>query len=350
MTRAVFHVSQHSRPFPHVLISGPVDCVIALRGASIMEWRYEGQLIIDGYQDYEELKRQDGVRSGVLAPYAGRIRDARYRFDESEHDLKPGLADRTVFHGFARETDFALERATHEPDAVTLEFSANIAPDQVPGYPFHLSLRVAYKLTRCGVDVTIEASNRDSHAAPVSIGWHPYFRIGHSSVDKMTLSIPSDRVLVLNETLNPDHEVGDQDISDTDLDFRNPRPVGPTKLDTCYLGVRADPDGLIRVKLGTTDSDERIDVWQLGGLIYAYTGDRLERDPRRSIAIESISHIPDAFNAPQHVDTIRVAPSQSRILQCGFIYTPVSGLFTVRGEMKPRDEFMPPSGRHFSRE
>jgi aldose 1-epimerase len=323
MTHDVFHVRQQLQPFPHVHISGAVNCTIALRGAHIMEWRYEGQLIIDGYQNYEELSGQDGVRSGVLAPYAGRIRNAKYWFDGSEHDLKPGQADRTVFHGFARDTDFSLVRIDYEPGEVTLTFYADIRSDQVPGYPFRVGLQTTYKLTRHGVAVTIEASNLDSHPAPISVGWHPYFRIG-PSVDNVILNVPADRVLVLDETLNPDHEVGNKEIIDTDLDFRNPRPIGPTRLDTCYMGIGVDADGLTRVKLGTTESDERIDVWQRGGLIYAYTGDRLERDPRRSLAIEAISHIPDAFNAPEHVPTVRVAPGQSRIFQCGFAYTPRS--------------------------
>ncbi|MEV8112351.1 aldose 1-epimerase [Pseudarthrobacter oxydans] len=327
MTHPVFYVRQQHQPFPHVHISGPIDCTIALRGATIMEWRHEGQPIIDGYQNYEELRGQDGVRSGVLAPYAGRIRDAKYWLDGSEHDLKPGQADRTVFHGFARDTDFSLVRVDYEPGEVSLAFCADIRPDQVPGYPFRLRLQTTYKLTRDGVSLTIEASNLDSKPAPISVGWHPYFRIG-SSVNHVVLNIPADRALVLDETFNPDHEAGDKEIIDTDLDFRNPRAIGPTRLDTCYTDITVDVNGLSKVTLGTTESDERIQVWQRGGLVYAYTGDRLERDPRRSIAIEAISHIPDAFNASEHIPTVRVAPGQSRIFQCGFAYSPSSARIT----------------------
>lgn len=323
MTHPLITVRQELQPFPHVHISGAVDCTIALRGATIMDWSHEGVPIIDGYQNYDELTGQDGVRSGVLAPYAGRIRDARYWLEGCEHDLKPGQEDRTIFHGFARETDFSLVRIDYQPGEVSLAFCADVQPDQVQGYPFRLRMQTIYKLTHNGVAVTIEASNLDSRPAPISVGWHPYFRIG-SSVNNLILNVPASRALVLDETLSPDHEAGDKAIIDTKLDFRDPRVIGPTQLDTCYTDVRTDANGLDLVTLGTTESDERIDVWQRGGLVYAYTGDRLERDPRRSIAIESISHIPDAFNAPEHVPTARVAPGQSRIFRCGFAYSPRS--------------------------
>jgi hypothetical protein len=62
-------------------------------------------------------------------------------------------------------------------------------------------------------------------------------------------------------------------------------------------------------------------------------------------AVEHVrTHGTETSTAPGPSSATARTPSNCRCTRAG------SGLFTGRGEMKPRDEFMPPSGRHFSRE
>ena len=50
-----------------------------------------------------------------------------------------------------------------------------------------------------------------------------------------------------------DHGIptGSAAVDGTEYDFREPRPIGPTKLDTGFTGLERDEDGLARVELGT---------------------------------------------------------------------------------------------------
>jgi aldose 1-epimerase len=59
------------------------SAVVARRGATLLSWdsAIVGGGNIDGYVDEDELVSQDGVRSGVMAPFSNRIRNGTYRFD-----------------------------------------------------------------------------------------------------------------------------------------------------------------------------------------------------------------------------------------------------------------------------
>ena len=65
--------------------------------------------LADGYRDAAELEHRSGSRFAMMAPFAGRIADARYVFDGQAQDLQPGVAGaaRASRHGFVRDVDFA---------------------------------------------------------------------------------------------------------------------------------------------------------------------------------------------------------------------------------------------------
>ncbi|HEX5952420.1 MAG TPA: aldose epimerase, partial [Rhodanobacteraceae bacterium] len=57
-----------------------------------------------GYRDAAEIKARKGSHFAILAPFGGRVGDARYRFDGRDYDLEPGVAGaaREFRHGFVR--------------------------------------------------------------------------------------------------------------------------------------------------------------------------------------------------------------------------------------------------------
>jgi aldose 1-epimerase len=304
-----------------VHISGlAVKATIGLVGATLNDYSFAGHRIVDGYLGGEELARQDGVRSGVLAPFAGRIRDARYRFAQEAYDLLPGSADRTIFHGRARTELFRLVdcKASGGQARVALEAEMPAAP----GYPWSLRVDVAFTITTSGVDVDISASNLSDSDAPISLGWHPYFRLASAPrVDDLSIRVPAAAVLALDEDLFPDHNAAPVSVEGTDADLRKMTPLGGRTMDTCYLELTPDAKGRIRTELQGPDGAERLVVWQDSGLVYLYTGDRLDRDPRSSLAVESISVKPDAFNDPALAPQVTLHPGERRTFRCGFEYS-----------------------------
>ena len=86
-------------------------------------------------------------------------------------------------------------------------------------------------------------------------------------------------------------------VAGTEFDFRQPRPVGETVLNTCYLQPQRDPDGLLRIRLSA--GNKAVAVWMDAAFDYVvlYSGDPLPPDhSRHALAIEPMTCGADAFN------------------------------------------------------
>ena len=78
---------------------------VACHGAALLSFEVPlaGKMhdIADGYRNAKEVAKRPGSRFAIMAPFAGRIGDARYTFDGHAQDLQPGVtgADRASRHG-----------------------------------------------------------------------------------------------------------------------------------------------------------------------------------------------------------------------------------------------------------
>ncbi len=85
----------------------------------------------------------------------------------------------------------------------------------------------------------------------------------------------------------------------TEFDFQQPRSVGETVLNICYLHPSRDADGKLRVRLSDSAAQTALTVWMDASFDYVvlYSGDPLPDDHRRkSLAIEPMTCGADAFN------------------------------------------------------
>ena len=96
---------------------------------------------------------------------------------------------------------------------------------------------------------------------------------------------------------------------------------GTDMIDACFLPAGGADGGRVETQVAGPAGDT-VTMWQSSGAVYVYTGDRLARDSRASIAVEAISHVPDAFNDPTARSTVSLAPGASRTFRCGFDYHP----------------------------
>jgi aldose 1-epimerase len=156
-----------------------------------------------------------------------------------------------------------------------------------PGYPFTLGLRAEYSLAHDGLTVRLEATNLGPEPCPYGAGTHPYLAVPGDKVDGVELRVPARAVLESNERGLP---VGKAAVAG-ELDFREPRPVGGTKLDHCFTDLVRDPDGRAVVRVGETA------VWVDESYPYlmVFTGDPLPDVNRRSVAVEPMTCPPNAF-------------------------------------------------------
>lgn len=303
---------------------------VAFRGATLVEWMVPfgaGHLsLTDGYRNAAELLGQDGVRNGVMAPFPNRIANARYHHGHRNHDLLPGCdaGERLIYHGFVRKLVFDLVEAREDGDgAEVLLRTEAIRADAFHGYPFSLVVHVRVRLGMDGLALTITATNVGYHSAPYAAGWHPYFGFGGESVDCLELQVPAQQTILADDNLLPLPGASAHASIETrpELDFRLPRPIGPGAIDAALSGLSADADGIIRTRLRDPKRGCGLTVWQEGGLVHLFTGDTLARSPRRSVAIEPVETMTDAFNRDDCRAAIELAPGASRSFRCGAKFT-----------------------------
>jgi aldose 1-epimerase len=276
--------------------------------------------LADGYADAAEIAHRAGSRFAIMAPFAGRVADARYDFDGQSQDLDPGVtgADRASRHGFVRDTDFEVASlaADDESARVTLRTSA-IRPR--PGYPHAIDLAVNFTLDAVGLTLEACMRNVGDSAAPCFFGWHPYFRVADGEIDDWQLQIPAQTLIRTGADLialaGAEAYVALDDAPA--LDFRESRRIGSSILDQGYTDLEADADGRIRTRLRDPASGFGIAVWQERGVMHAFTADTVSRDVRRSVALEPMECMADAFNRPECAAAIRLEPGAERRFRCG---------------------------------
>jgi aldose 1-epimerase len=245
-----------------------------------------------------------------LSPWPNRIAGGTYTFDGREQHLPLSeAAKRNAIHGLTRW--IAWTRVGHEQDEVTLRS----VPHGQLGYPFAVQVDVTYRVdVASGLHVTVTAANKGSRPAPWGAGMHPYLTVATERVDDCELTLPADSWLPVDDRLIPSGPP--REVTGTDFDFRTPRKLGGTALDTAFSGLRREADGLAWVRL--SGGGRNTEVWLDGAhhWLQVFTSDTLEPALRRAaVAVEPMTCPPDAFNSGQ--DLIVLKPRESVTVRWG---------------------------------
>lgn len=297
---------------------------IARRGATVIgiEQDVGGATLAlaDGYRDEAELDDRPSSRFAVMAPFANRIADARYTFDGVACDLQPGVdaAQRASRHGFVRGVDFQVDALVADAHGARAILRTQAIRPQ-PGYPHAIDLTLSYTLAADGFALEAAMRNVGDSAAPCFFGWHPYFRVGTGPIDAWELAIPAAALVRTGADLIPLPGAAAFVPLDEEpaLDFRRARAIGSTRLDCAYADLARDADGRIRTRLRDPASGLAIVVWQERGIMLAFSADTIARDARRSVALEPMESLTNAFNRPDCAAAIRLEPGAERRFRCG---------------------------------
>jgi aldose 1-epimerase len=285
----------------HEIRHGDHVVVVTEVGATLRVYSAGGLDVLDGFSVDEP---SSAGRGQVLAPWPNRLDGGRYEFDG-----RPGAAAidepelGNAIHGLVRW--LAWQLASKNDEAVAME--CVLHPQ--PAYPWRLELGLEYRLAAGGLEVVARATNASAEAAPFGIGFHPYLTMG-IPVDDVRLTIPASRRVTTDNRALP---VGEEDVAGTEFDFTIGRPVGATRLDTCFTGLARGSDGRSRARLESPEGGRDVEVWagEAFGYLQVYTGDTLEPASRRrqAVAIEPMTCPPNALASG--VDVIRLEPGVS---------------------------------------
>lgn len=301
-----------------VLDDGRVRVEIGAVAAVLREVRVRGTRITETVPLDATPPNGCGI---VLTPWPNRVRDGRWTLEGETMQLdltepKSGSAS----HGLLRNTAYRLREQT--ADAVTL--GALVAPQH--GWPFTLDTWVTYRLEEDGIAVMHGVHNVGAARAPWAVGAHPYFRVGETPIEELTLTLLGTSTLDLDDRLLP---VGESSVEGTEHDLREGRRVGDLDLNAAYrlpelVAERTDvawldaPDGA------------RTTVWHGPefGWSQAFTprdfaravdGAEGEKAQGLAVALEPMTAAPDALNSGDGL--VWLEPGEHRHVSWGVRYT-----------------------------
>jgi aldose 1-epimerase len=247
----------------------------------------------------------------VLIPWPNRLRDGRYHFGGEAHQTPLSEPDRhNAIHGLVRWDNWtvAASDANHAVMAVVLH--------PRPGYPFTLSLRVAYRLGADGLTVTTTATNVGAGPCPYGAGAHPYLTAGAPTIDRCLLRAPGAKRLLTDDRAIP---VGDAPVDGTLYDFRRARPIDGAVLDTGYCELDRGPDGRASVELRDGPAGAGVRLWldEAYPYLMLFTGDTLSTPEhrRRGLAAEPMTCAPNALQSGDGL--VVLEPGQSHTSEWG---------------------------------
>lgn len=242
--------------------------------------------LIDHYKDAADLAEnlKDSYKSANLSPFACRIPEGKYTYKGKQYEFVNKFKDGNAIHGLVADKPFTQGEVKQDETKISCSFLYPYRKDD-GGYPFDYDCKVIYTLhneNRVTLETVIK--NVSDEPIPVVDGWHPYFATG-SKVNECLLQFSSKQVIEFDEQLIPTGNLLPY------RQFEQAQPLADTELDHSFLldETAAQPkctftDPVKNIKLHFYPS-ENYPVLQI------YTPPH-----RESIAIETLSGAPDAFN------------------------------------------------------
>ncbi|MFP5282461.1 MAG: aldose 1-epimerase family protein [Actinomycetes bacterium] len=261
--------------------------VVTEVGGTLRTYEVGGREVVRGF-GVEEVVR--GGRGQQLLPWPNRIRDGRYPFAGKEQQLALSEPARhNASHGLVRWVPWDLQE--HTPDSVTQR--VRVFPQ--PGWPGAIEARLTHTVGPSGLTVDLHVRNIGATAVPFGYAAHPYLSVGETVVDDVSLSVPADTYLEVDERLLP---TALHPVDGSPYDLRSGTPIGDRNLDTALTGLTRAGDDRWRVR--AERGDRWAELWAGPGLdwVQIFTG-----GPYRdiSIAVEPMTCGPNAFNpGPTH--------------------------------------------------
>ncbi len=236
-------------------------------------------------------ERCSGARGHHLIPWPNRLRDGRYEFDGVSHQLpltEPGKHN--AIHGLVRWMTWEIA----DQEASRATFTCTLNPQA--GWPFTLDLRIDYELGPAGLSVGTSATNAGVRPCPYGAWGDPDLRLGPNTIDGLRLRSPGSVRMILDDQGIP---VGSEPVDGTSFDFRAGKVIGSAELDTGYLNLDREPDGMAWVTLTDDSSGAVAGLWMDEGYRYLmlFTCDSLA-DParrRRGLGVEPMTCPPNAL-------------------------------------------------------
>ena len=262
--------------FNHVkLVNSDNSCYAKIylnQGASVQELHIDNTPIIE---DLEPLQYADTYASSILFPFANRIKDGSYTFQNKAYQFDINQKEENnALHGLVYNKTFKVINEEVSKSKATLKLEYNEV-NKSNGFPYKYTIQLIYILSDKGLKLNVQIKNTDSKPFPFTIGWHPYF-ISKDLYNSSLQFVTSKKVVLGDRMIT----TGVEDVIISDM-FE----IKDQKLDDCYI-----LDGKI-IKFYTPNYDLEMKASSHETFLQMYTPPRAN-----TIAIEPTTGVSDSFN------------------------------------------------------
>jgi aldose 1-epimerase len=187
-------------------------------GGRLQQLKFDDVFLI---KDQLNFDYKDSYASSILFPFASRIQEGKYSFQEKEYQLDCNESGKNGLHGLVYNKTFKLiEKVENETNcSVTIGY---IEEKESQGFPYTYEIYLTYVLADDKITLSIKVNNTDIKSYPFTLGWHPYFM--SDDLTKSTLKFKSDKKVVFDKNLitkevvdyngNEVFEIKDQQLDD----------------------------------------------------------------------------------------------------------------------------------------
>jgi aldose 1-epimerase len=254
-------------------------------GANLLDLRFSGKSVLDGYHTPEELVDNKWSKNIILFPFPNRLRDGQYTHAGKTYKFDiNNVATNNAIHGFSKNVEMVVSKVkiTEMSAAITCEYKHN---GKHKGFPFKFLFKILFILRGGELTVDMKITNTDKVAIPVGLGWHPYFKISEKS-DDTSLQMPDCQLIEIDERMLPTGE------KTPFKDFKTLKKINNTTLDNGFYLTNQTEKALVTLKsdMGT------MTYWQETGIAKWNFLQVFTPPHRQSIAIEPMTCNIDAFN------------------------------------------------------
>ena len=259
-------------------------CVLTPQyGACLLDLRFKGLSVLDGYKTPEDLVENAWAKSIVLFPFPNRLRDGRYTHEGKTYQFDINNGDNAI-HGFGKDAPMSVEKVNITDDEASI-YCTWQHDGSHKAYPFRFTFDIKMTLGNSVFEVEMRFQNDDKTTIPVGLGWHPYF-IMSERVEDTSLQMPESQFIAIDDRMLPTGEKQAYHAFDTLT------RIGDTNLDNGFFITKqtGHADVILESNHG------RLHYWQeLGKQKWQFL--QVFTPPhRKSIAIEPMTCNIDAFN------------------------------------------------------
>jgi aldose 1-epimerase len=275
-------------------LSGNQFSILPAFGATALDIIFHKTSVLDGYRTPEDLQENKWKKSGILFPFANRLKDGRYEWQGKTYQFpinEPATGN--ALHGLGIERPMRVGEVRTEENLASITCSYQDAGDH-PAYPFPHTVFVTFRMEEpAHFTMEMRFQNDGDTAIPVGFGWHPYFQLSEK-IDDVQLQLPLGEWIEFDERMLPTGKRNPY------LEFSQLTPIQSVNIDDCF--AMPTDQGKIFVTLQGERGTLR--YWQETGLDKFNFLQLFIPESRQSLGVEPMTCITNGFNSGEGLITL----------------------------------------------